>query len=465
MGEDQREHLELMRDIARRFNARFGDVLVVPEHRIPGRRARARPPGARAQDVDDRRRPSRAPSTCSTSPTRSGASSARGDRLRHRHRPRAGQAGHLEPDRDLRRGARRGARRRSSASSPTPATATSRPRSARRWPSGSRRCASATRSCAPTRRALEEHPRRRRGEGARDRVGARGRRPRRRWASGRRARCPSACGAAYPTRWPRPPRAPWRVVTPRVAQLELDLDVFAGPFDLLLSLILREELDLLEVELAEVVVAYLDHLEARERARPRGGDRVPRAHRRAAGAQVAADAARRGARGARRAGARRGGRGAARAHARSTRASAARAAGCARGARRSRPCSTARAPLPPALRRAPLERRRAGLRPDGARARRSAGCCARRRRWTCATSPLPRVALRRAPRASCAACCGAGAFSFDEAVARRRPHDRGGDRCSRCSSSTSAARPTGSRTSRSGRSRCARRRAAAEAAS
>ncbi len=38
VGEDQREHLELMRDVARRFNARFGggkDVLVVPEHRIP----------------------------------------------------------------------------------------------------------------------------------------------------------------------------------------------------------------------------------------------------------------------------------------------------------------------------------------------------------------------------------------------------------------------------------------------
>jgi tryptophanyl-tRNA synthetase len=38
VGEDQREHLELMRDLARRFNARFGDgqeVLVVPQHRIP----------------------------------------------------------------------------------------------------------------------------------------------------------------------------------------------------------------------------------------------------------------------------------------------------------------------------------------------------------------------------------------------------------------------------------------------
>ncbi len=36
VGEDQREHLELMRDVARRFNARFGeDILVVPDHRIP----------------------------------------------------------------------------------------------------------------------------------------------------------------------------------------------------------------------------------------------------------------------------------------------------------------------------------------------------------------------------------------------------------------------------------------------
>jgi segregation and condensation protein A len=49
----------------------------------------------------------------------------------------------------------------------------------------------------------------------------------------------------------------------RAADLDLDLDVFAGPFDLLLTLILREEIDLLEVELADVVLAYLDHLEAR----------------------------------------------------------------------------------------------------------------------------------------------------------------------------------------------------------
>jgi segregation and condensation protein A len=46
-------------------------------------------------------------------------------------------------------------------------------------------------------------------------------------------------------------------------RFELDLDVFSGPFDLLLTLVLREEVDLLELQLAEVVLAYLDHLEQR----------------------------------------------------------------------------------------------------------------------------------------------------------------------------------------------------------
>lgn len=49
----------------------------------------------------------------------------------------------------------------------------------------------------------------------------------------------------------------------RLIDLELDLDVFAGPFDLLLTLILREEIDLLEVDLAEIVISYVDHLEQR----------------------------------------------------------------------------------------------------------------------------------------------------------------------------------------------------------
>ncbi len=35
VGEDQRQHIELMRGIAERFNGRFGETLVVPEARIP----------------------------------------------------------------------------------------------------------------------------------------------------------------------------------------------------------------------------------------------------------------------------------------------------------------------------------------------------------------------------------------------------------------------------------------------
>lgn len=46
-----------------------------------------------------------------------------------------------------------------------------------------------------------------------------------------------------------------------VADLDLELDVFAGPFDLLMAVVLREGVNLAEVELGEVVVAYIEHLE------------------------------------------------------------------------------------------------------------------------------------------------------------------------------------------------------------
>ena len=46
-----------------------------------------------------------------------------------------------------------------------------------------------------------------------------------------------------------------------LATLDLDLEVFQGPFDLLLTLVLNEEVDLLEVDLADVVLAYVEHLE------------------------------------------------------------------------------------------------------------------------------------------------------------------------------------------------------------
>jgi segregation and condensation protein A len=47
-------------------------------------------------------------------------------------------------------------------------------------------------------------------------------------------------------------------------QLDLDIEVFQGPFDLLLSLILKEEVSIFEVPLAEIVVSYLERLEDKD---------------------------------------------------------------------------------------------------------------------------------------------------------------------------------------------------------
>ena len=69
VGDDQRQHVELMRDVAERFNARFGDVLQVPEGRYPA-------VGARIMNLQDPSRgcprptgPNRGPSTSSTTRT------------------------------------------------------------------------------------------------------------------------------------------------------------------------------------------------------------------------------------------------------------------------------------------------------------------------------------------------------------------------------------------------------------
>ena len=49
-----------------------------------------------------------------------------------------------------------------------------------------------------------------------------------------------------------------------VRELELDLEAFEGPFDLLLALVLRDELDLGEVDVAGIVLAFLERLAERE---------------------------------------------------------------------------------------------------------------------------------------------------------------------------------------------------------
>jgi segregation and condensation protein A len=49
-----------------------------------------------------------------------------------------------------------------------------------------------------------------------------------------------------------------------VRELELDLDAFEGPFDLLLALVLRDELDLGEIDVAAIVLSFLERLAERE---------------------------------------------------------------------------------------------------------------------------------------------------------------------------------------------------------
>ena len=45
VGDDQRQHLEFTRDLAQRFNHKFGDVFTIPEVMIP-------PAGARIMGLD-----------------------------------------------------------------------------------------------------------------------------------------------------------------------------------------------------------------------------------------------------------------------------------------------------------------------------------------------------------------------------------------------------------------------------
>lgn len=48
--------------------------------------------------------------------------------------------------------------------------------------------------------------------------------------------------------------------------IDLDLEVYQGPFDLLFTLILKEEVDIFEVSLLEVITAYLEQLAESETA-------------------------------------------------------------------------------------------------------------------------------------------------------------------------------------------------------
>ena len=402
MGDDQRQHLELTRDVAERFNARYGEAFVVPEAVIPQI-------GARIMDLQE---PERKMST--TGGTEQGTvyvarrarrrsrrrSSARVTDSGERDRARARQAGHHEPDRDPRRG-------RPAASSEAGRARTR----ARGYGEFKQAVAEAVvELLAPVR---ERYAALRADEEALERM----LRP----APRRRERSPRPSGGRAPRDGRRPARLtrrrrPRPTVSPvRAAALDLDLEVFNGPFDLLLTLVLREEIDLLEVDLAEVVLAYVDYLERTRRAGPRGGHRVPRADRSAARAEVAADAA------------------PARRRSCSTSSPARRPRSC------SRACSSTTATAAPPSTCATASRREHGYRYPH-RAAAAASCAASRsRRPRPSTTrrgsaealggllrmppparPAPRAAIRglggRAASPSARRCLRRGRFSFDEAV-------------------------------------------------
>ena len=76
--------------------------------------------------------------------------------------------------------------------------------------------------------------------------------------------------ARRPTRPPRALSPSGRVASllampaAPVRELDLDLDAFEGPFDLLLTLLLREELEPGEVDVAAIVLAFVEHLAERD---------------------------------------------------------------------------------------------------------------------------------------------------------------------------------------------------------
>jgi tryptophanyl-tRNA synthetase len=84
VGEDQREHIEVMRDIAERFNRRYGDLLVVPEGRFPE-------VGARVRDLQE---PERKMSTTGGTPQGTVGVLEEPDEIRRKFRKAVADSGH-----------------------------------------------------------------------------------------------------------------------------------------------------------------------------------------------------------------------------------------------------------------------------------------------------------------------------------------------------------------------------------
>ena len=62
----------------------------------------------------------------------------------------------------------------------------------------------------------------------------------------------------------RPPGQPRRVLPMPVRESELELDAFERPFDLLLTLLLKEELEPREIDIAAIVIAFVERAAERD---------------------------------------------------------------------------------------------------------------------------------------------------------------------------------------------------------
>ena len=250
VGEDQREHVELMRGVAERFNRRFGEALVVPEVRIPE-------VGARIRDLQD---PTRKMST--TGATEQGTVYVldEPDAIRKKFKRAVTDSGTEIVRAEDKPGISNLIEILASVRGTT-FEAIEREFADARY--GDFKVAvgeAVVEHLAPVR---ERYTALRADEGALEEILAGGAERARALAAETLADVRERMGVGPASVGPAR-LASGQVSATAVHRLELDLDVFAGPFDLLLSLILREELDLLEVELADVVLAYLDHLEARD---------------------------------------------------------------------------------------------------------------------------------------------------------------------------------------------------------
>ena len=244
VGEDQRQHVELMRDVAERFNARFGETFVVPEVRMPE-------VGARIMDLQA---PDRKMSTTGGTPQGTVLVLDEPDVIVKKVRSAVTDSGSGITKSPEKPGI-------SNLIDILAAVRGTTPEQVERDFDGSGYGAfkqavadAVVEYLAPVRERYEEL---RADEPGLERTLAEGAEKARAIASGVARGRPHGDGRRAS------PVAPLTVCAVRLVDLELDLDVFAGPFDLLLTLILREEVDLLEVDLAEVVIAYIDHLEQR----------------------------------------------------------------------------------------------------------------------------------------------------------------------------------------------------------